>query len=122
MFSDVPDGIVQEPLDAEMSRSGGWKGKILLRRQSSRSQHAHDSCCSSSTDPLFQHLDTPLPRLIERVDGVRCRSQQGVGVIETGDFSRAGVPLDAFEYFAVMRGEHGARWERRRARVRVIVI
>ena len=122
LFSDVPDGIVQEPFDAEMSRSGGWKGKILLRRQSSRSPHAHDSCCSSSPDPLFQHLDTPLPRLIERVDGVRCRSQQGVGVIETGDFSRGGVPLDAFEYFAVMRGEHGARWERRRARVRVSVI
>ncbi len=40
-------------------------------------------------------------------------------MIETGDFSRAGVPLDAFEYFAVIRGEHGARWERRRARVRV---
>ena len=43
-------------------------------------------------------------------------------MIETGDFSRGGMPLDAFEYFAVMRGEHGARWERRRARVRVIVI
>jgi hypothetical protein len=33
-----------------------------------------------------------------------------VGEIQTGDFSRTDMPLNAFEYFAVMRGEHGARW------------
>jgi hypothetical protein len=35
-----------------------------------------------------------------------------VGEIKTGDFSRTDMPLNAFEYFAVMRGEHGARWVR----------
>ena len=30
MYSDVPDGIVQEPLDSEMSRNGGWKGKFVF--------------------------------------------------------------------------------------------
>jgi hypothetical protein len=32
-----------------------------------------------------------------------------VGDINTGDFSRGVAPFKAFEYFAVMRGEHGAR-------------
>jgi hypothetical protein len=58
---------------------------------------------------LFQHLDTPLPRLIDRIDGVRRCDEEGVGEINTGDFSRGVAPFKAFEYFAVMRGEHGAR-------------
>ena len=131
MFSDVPDGIVQEPLDAEMTRIGGWKGKFVFptkhtfwSNQVKKSEIASSSSSSSTSNhkPLFQHLDTPLPRLIDRIDGVRLRSQDGVGVINTEDFSRGAVPLEGFEYFAVMRGEHGARWERTRARVRVSVI
>ena len=115
MFSDVPDGIVQEPLDAEMTRIGGWKGKFVFptkhmfwSNQVKKSEIANSSSINSK--PLFQHLDTPLSRLIERIDGVRLRSQEGVGVISTEDFSRGAVPLQGFEYFAVMRGEHGARW------------
>jgi hypothetical protein len=117
MFSDVPDGIVQEPLDAEMTRVGGWKGKfvfptkhIFWSNQVAQSEIASSSSSASNLKPLFQHLDTPLPRLIDRIDGVRLRSQDGVGVINTEDFSRGAVPLQGFEYFAVMRGEHGARW------------
>ena len=108
MFLDVPDGIVQEPLDSEMSRCGGWKGKFRFPiRSSGRPKPCSSS--SSSADPLLQHLDTPLPRLIERIDGVRQCSEQGVGALDTGDFSRGKVPFTAFEFFAVMRGEHGAR-------------
>ena len=119
MFSDVPDGIVQEPLDAEMTRIGGWKGKFVFptkhtfwSNQVKKSEIASNSSSSSTSNhkPLFQHLDTPLPRLIDRIDGVRLRSQDGVGVINTEDFSRGAVPFEGFEYFAVMRAEHGARW------------
>jgi hypothetical protein len=106
MYVDVPDGIVQEPLDAEMSCNNGWKGKFWFPTKSGNRIHQ----CSSSLNPMFQHLDTPLPRLIERIDGVRLRNHEGVGEIQTGDFSRTDMPLNAFEYFAVMRGEHGARW------------
>jgi hypothetical protein len=109
---DVPQGIVQEPLDSEMSRNGGWRGKFSFpRRSSSRSC---GSSSGSSADPLLQHLDIPLHRLIDRIDGVRRCSEEGVGDINTGDFSRGDVPLKAYEYFAVMKGEHGARCTRAR--------
>ena len=116
MYMDVPDGIVQEPLDAEMSCSNAWKGKFWFpTRHGDRSHQCSSggggggSSSSSSLNPLFQNLDTPLPRLIERIDGVRLRNHEGVGEIKTADFSRTDMPLNAFEYFAVMRGEHGAR-------------
>jgi hypothetical protein len=109
MFLDVPDGIVQEPLDAEMTRVGGWKGKFVFPTKSEITSSSSSSS-ASNLKPLFQHLDTPLPRLIDRIDGVRLRNHDGVGVINTEDFSRGSVPLQGFEYFAVMRGEHGARW------------
>jgi hypothetical protein len=118
MFLDVPDGIVQEPMDAEMSRGGEWKGKFRFPIRTSGRQRLGSSSGGGgggggiSADPLLQHLDTPLPRLIERVDGVRRCSEQGVGALHTGDFSRGQAPFTAFEFFAVMRGEHGARCRR----------
>ncbi len=111
LYLDVPHGIVQEPLDSEMSRGGGWRGKFSFpSRNSSRRGCSSSSGGGGTADPLFQQLDTPLPRLIDRIDGVRQCNEEGVGEINTGDFSRGVAPFKSFEYFAVMRGEHGARY------------